>query len=236
MLISCALFAGATHAWFSDRCSAQIKLQSATFNVGVEISPENGTSVTSTENGIYVYNLSHGTYTVKLTRVSEGTVGYCEITVGDVVYYSPNLTEAGFSFDLTITLPEGAEPVSVTFTPVWSDVTKVEGVTTIDSETPISYSAVPQLNAMRAGSVEAAGQGSGESDNDTGDLQTGTDNSAVDNSGSEGEPTGNGNLPGGEPTGSEPLDPETGETAGVGDPTGEDTPGSDTGNVLSGGE
>ena len=150
MLISCALFAGATHAWFSDRCSAQIKLQSATFNVGVEISPVNGTSVTSTENGIYVYNLSHGTYTVKLTRVSEGTVGYCEITVGDVVYYSPNLTEAGFSFDLTITLPEGAEPVSVTFTPVWSDVTKVEGVDPIDSGKTISYSAGSGLFAMGA--------------------------------------------------------------------------------------
>lgn len=226
MLISCALFAGSTHAWFSDRCSAYVATVTAAEDFGVNVmkksesESEPDTKMLPTSG---VYHLESGTYTVTLTWVGdEATGGYYKITVGDNVYYSPNPTEAGFSFTLEITLAAGVESVSVTFTPVQSDVAKVEGVTTINSETPISYSAVPQLNAMRAGSVKAAGQGSGESDNGTDDpTQTETNNSAGDNSGSEGEPTGNGNLPEGEPSGSGSLDPETGENAGVGGSSGD---------------
>lgn len=224
MLISCALFAGATHAWFFDHCSAQIKLQSATFNVDVAVTSGEGVpSISPDANGMC--ELTTGTYTVTLKRVSEGTVGYCKITVGDVVYYSPNLTEAGFSFDLTITLPEGAEPVSVTFTPVWSDVTKVEGVTTINSETPISYSAVTQSYAMRGTEPEPdepAESGTNETAESEpgGTTQPGTEeknNSEEVPSGTDGGSSGN----------------EGGEN-GEGGSTVEDTTGSDTGNVPSG--
>lgn len=157
MLISCALFAGSTHAWFSDRCSAYVATVTAAEDFGVNgvkvVGPSGEGSTTETkvfpyENGVYY--LESGTYTVTLTWVGdEATGGYYKITVGGNEYYSPNLTEAGFSFTLEITLPEGEESVSVTFTPVQSDVTKVEGVTTIDSENPISYPAVTTLFAMR---------------------------------------------------------------------------------------
>ena len=157
MLISCALFAGATHAWFSDRCSAQIKLQSATFDVKVEVTtPEGGTSEISTENGVYVCNLSTGTYTVTLTRIGEGTVGYCAITVGGNQYRSDKLPAQTESFSFTLTI--AGDNVPVTFTPVWRDVTKVEGVTTIDSNTPtISYPAgeeVQTTSLMSAPSMQ----------------------------------------------------------------------------------
>ena len=137
MLISCALFAGATHAWFSDRCSAQIKLQSATFNVDVEVtSGEGAPSISPDTNGMC--ELSTGTYTVTLKRGGSASVGYCKITVGGNDYYSPNLpaqTEAGFSFTLTIT----GNNVPVTFTPVWRDAEQADPDLIPISKTGITY-------------------------------------------------------------------------------------------------
>ena len=155
MLISCALFAGATHAWFSDRCSAQITLQSATFDVKVEVTtPEGGTSEISTENGVYVCNLSTGTYTVTLTRIGEGTVGYCAITVGGNQYRSDKLPAQpdNFSFKLEIT-SEGEQPVSVTFTPVWKDVESSQS-TPIASGATIHYPAEPASTSTNEESTQ----------------------------------------------------------------------------------
>src|SRR5574344_1743281 len=80
MILSCALFAGATHAWFTVRYSAQITVTSANFDVNVVI--KKGDNTISPQDG--VYSLSTGSYTVTLTRAGSatGTVGYCAITVG----------------------------------------------------------------------------------------------------------------------------------------------------------
>lgn len=139
MILSCALFAGATHAWFTVRYSAQITVTSANFDVNVVI--KKGDNTISPQDG--VYSLSTGSYTVTLTRAGSatGTVGYCKISVdGDVIKYcSPNLlAQDSFSFTLEIT----GDNVPVTFTPVWKDVESSQS-TPIASGATIHYPAEP---------------------------------------------------------------------------------------------
>ena len=249
MLISCALFAGATYAWFfDDNCSASVATVTTADYFGVNVvkgsesESEQDTKMLPTSGA---YNLSAGKYTVTLTWVGKGAAkGYYIIGIGDenkenVQYYSPNLTAetTTVSFQLVI-----AESSSATLTPVWKDNAGGVEVTTIDSETPISYPAVPQSYAMRAGSdvtVPSEPEGTpepetGGNDNDTDDpTQTGTNNSAGENSETGEGSTGNGNSTGGEPSGSGSSGNEGGEN-GEGGSTVEDTTGSDTGNVPSG--
>ena len=160
MILSCALFAGATHAWFSDRCSAQITLQSAKyFGVEVKVVESSGegstteTKVFPDDNG--VYHLESGKYTVTLTWVGDKvTGGYHVIKLGNddatAVYYSPNLTaqSGGVSFTLRIDLSEEADPASVELTPVWwQDAGSVQS-TPIASGATIHYPAEPRLLTM----------------------------------------------------------------------------------------
>ena len=220
MLISCALFAGSTHAWFSDRCSAYVATVTAAEDFGVNVMkvvlPSGEGSTTETKvfpDATGVYHLESWTYTVTLTWRGKGeTGGYYKITVGSNEYYSPNLTEE-FSFTLEITLPEGEESVSVTFTPVQSDVAKVEGVTTIDSENPISYPAVTTLFAMRGTEPEpdepaesGTPEPGTEEKNNSEEVPSGTD------SGSSG--TGKTDDEGGSPV-DVPLTPGANESANV---------------------
>lgn len=201
MLISCALFAGSTHAWFSDRCSAYVATVTAAEDFGVNVmkksesESEPDTKMLPTSG---VYHLESGTYTVTLTWVGdEATRGYYKITVGGNEYYSPNLTEAGFPFTLEITLPEGVKSVSVTFTPVQSDVTKVEGVTTIDSNTPtISYPAGEEVQTTSLMSAPSMQESDEPKQPESGEGKENT-------SGEEGGSSGSGSS-----------GPETGENAG----------------------
>ena len=166
MILSCALFAGATHAWFSDRCSAQITLQSAKyFGVEVKVVEASGEEST-TEKKVFpddngVYHLESGTYTVTLTWVGdEVTGGYHVIKLGNddatAVYYSPNLTaqSGGVSFTLRIDLSEEADPASVELTPVWwQDAGSVQS-TPIASGATIHYPAEPRLLTMSGAEPE----------------------------------------------------------------------------------
>lgn len=181
MILSCALFAGATHAWFSDRCSAQITLQSATFDVEVVVTtPEGGTPEISTENGVYVCNLNSGTYEVTLTRRGSASVGYCEISVGNDVYYSQNLSAQTESLSFTLVITR--DNVPVTFTPKWSNAEQPQS-TLGDT---ISYPAGSRLLTMSGAEPEPdepAEPETGGSDNGTGDpAQPETNNPTVENS------------------------------------------------------
>ena len=156
MLISCALFAGATYAWFfDDNCSASVATVTTADYFGVNVvkesesESEQDTKMLPTSGAD---NLSAGKYTVTLTWVGDETTrGYYIIGIGDenkenVQYYSPNLTAetTTVSFQLVI-----AEQNSATLTPVWKGDAGELGVTPIDSGDTISYPAVPQSYAMR---------------------------------------------------------------------------------------
>ena len=184
MILSCALFAGATHAWFSDRCSAQITLQSAKyFGVEVKVVESSGegstteTKVFPDDNG--VYHLESGKYTVTLTWVGDKvTGGYHVIKLGNddatAVYYSPNLTAQpeGVSFTLQIDLPEGAD---VTFTPVWKDAESPQS-SLVNSGDTIYYPAGSGLSTMRV----PAQQETNNSNSETGDEPTGNDSTETE--------------------------------------------------------
>ena len=125
MLISCALFAGATYAWFfDDNCSAQIKLQSAKyFGVEVKVVEASGeestteTKVFPDDNG--VYHLESGTYTVTLTWVGDkDSGGYYKIGIGDasnenVQYYDPKLTAETTTVSFQLVIAEQKDRKSV---------------------------------------------------------------------------------------------------------------------------
>ena len=186
MLISCALFAGATYAWFfDDNCSASVATVTTADYFGVNVvkvvGPSGGESTTETkvfpdDNG--VYHLESGTYTVTLTWVGdEATGGYYIIGIGNnvnVQYYDPKLTAetTTVSFQLVI-----AEQNSATLTPVWSGVAGELGVTPIASGETISYPAGNAASTNEAESVtpvsenqlsDPAGQSeTGGSDNGT---------------------------------------------------------------------
>lgn len=230
MLISCALFAGATYAWFfDDNCSASVATVTTADYFGVNVvkksESEPDTKMLPTSG---VYHLESGTYTVTLTWVGdEATRGYYIIGIGaasneNVQYYDPKLTAetTTVSFQLVI-----AEQNSATLTLVWKGDAGEFEVTTIVSGDTISYPAVTTLFAMSGAEPEPdepAESGTNETaeSESGGTTQPGTEeknNSEEVPSGTDGGSSGN----------------EGGEN-GEGGSTVEDTTGSDTGNVPSG--
>lgn len=198
MLISCALFAGSTHAWFSDRCSAYVATVTAAEDFGVNVVKESESESEPAAKMLPtsgVYHLKSGTYTVTLTWRGKGeTGGYYKITVGSNEYYSPNLTEE-FSFTLEITLPEGEESVSVTFTPVQSDVAQPQGALVI-SDATISYPAGEEVQTTSLMSAPSMQESDEPKQPESGEGKENT-------SGEEGGSIGSGSS-----------GPETGENAG----------------------
>lgn len=203
MLISCALFAGATYAWFfDDNCSASVATVTAAdyFGVNVVKESEPDTKMLPTSG---VYHLESGTYTVTLTWVGDETTrGYYIIGIGDasnenVQYYDPKLTAetTTVSFPLVI-----AEQNSATLTPVWkgSEETGLEipeeGITYPDPNAETNQAA--QQKVQQAAQQEAPSESDEPKQPESGEGKENT-------SGEEGGSIGSGSS-----------GPETGENAG----------------------
>ena len=109
------LLSSVSWSWFTDLISASFKMNTATYDISIKVETDYGVVAPSEENE-YVYNLEANTsYTVTVTSSGTATKGYFDMTLGNRILTSGNLTDG----TITFTVNTANLPVDMTMSPSW---------------------------------------------------------------------------------------------------------------------
>ncbi len=114
-LVCVLLLSSVSWSWFNDMISASFKMNTATYDISIQVVTDYGVIAPSEENE-YVYNLEANTqYTVTVTTSGTATKGYFDMVLGNRTLTSGNLVNGQITFNVNT----GNLPVDMTMSPYW---------------------------------------------------------------------------------------------------------------------